>query len=743
MSKSADRLYELLPAIHRIRDAERGYPLKELLRVIAEQVNAVEENVDQLYDDWFIETASDWVAPYIADLVGYEPVHAAGDPAVAGQALNRILIPRREVANTVRFRRRRGTLAVLEELAAAVANWPARAVEFYRLLCWTQNLNHQQSDGYRARVGSLRNANELDKIGTPFDPFARTVDVRRISSRRSPGRYSIPNIGLFVWRLKAYSVTGAPAYCLDAGQNQYTFSVLGNDAPLFNRPEPESSPAGIANERNLPTRIRRRGLEADKEQYYGAEASFSIRADWNGFGMDSDIPAASVISADLTDWRYVPSTGYVAVDPVLGRIAFPPNQLPEGHVRVSYHYGFSADMGGGEYDRSRFAPAEHVIYTVGAGGGHEKIGDALRQWREDQPEKAVIEILDSAAYVEQIQITLAENQYLQLRAANRTRPLIRLLDWQTDRPDALTVKMSAGSQFVLDGLLIAGRGVSVVGGQGLKTKSEKEELVQKHTGVADENPRNPVCPAELVIRHCTLVPGWGLSSACQPASPNKESILLRNVRAQVRIESSIVGPIQVVEDEVQNDPIPVVIADSIIDAMDGEREALIGPGARHAHVDLTVRRSTVFGIVQVHAISLAENSIFNHCLHVARRQIGCMRFCYVPPGCRTPKRFRCQPDLVEERVRDDLAGVAPEVIKAEQAREAERVRPRYTDRFYGRPAYCQLASYCADEIKRGADDASEMGVFHDLFQPQRMANLRARLESYTPSAMDSGVILAN
>src|SRR3569623_2498654 len=49
MSTAADRLYELLPAIHRIRDAERGYPLRELMALIAEQVAAMEENLEQLY----------------------------------------------------------------------------------------------------------------------------------------------------------------------------------------------------------------------------------------------------------------------------------------------------------------------------------------------------------------------------------------------------------------------------------------------------------------------------------------------------------------------------------------------------------------------------------------------------------------------------------------------------------------------------------------------------------------------
>src|SRR5262245_59511740 len=109
MSNSPDRLYELLPAIYRLRDTEHGYPLRDLLRVVAEQVNAAEEDINQLYDNWFIETAQDWVVPYIADLVGYTPVNAAGDPRASSPAENRILIPRREVANTIGYRRRRGT----------------------------------------------------------------------------------------------------------------------------------------------------------------------------------------------------------------------------------------------------------------------------------------------------------------------------------------------------------------------------------------------------------------------------------------------------------------------------------------------------------------------------------------------------------------------------------------------------------------------------------------------------------
>ncbi len=51
-----DRLYDLLPVIYRQRDTELGSPLRSLLQVIAEQVNVVEDDIAQLYENWFIET---------------------------------------------------------------------------------------------------------------------------------------------------------------------------------------------------------------------------------------------------------------------------------------------------------------------------------------------------------------------------------------------------------------------------------------------------------------------------------------------------------------------------------------------------------------------------------------------------------------------------------------------------------------------------------------------------------------
>jgi len=722
----ADRLYALLPTVHRMRDADQGYPLQALLRVIAEQVNVVEDDIAQLYDNWFIETAQDWAVPYIGDLVGHVPLAEAGLPADAPACENpRVLVPRREVANTIRNRRAKGTLALLEQLAHDVAGWSARAVECFKLLVRDQNINHLYPE--RHRLVDLREMDALDRLGGPFESIAHSVDLRRIDSHRSTGLFNIPSVGVYVWRLLSLPVTDTPACCIEeVGPHCFTFSVLGQDAPLFVAPQPETDPSHIAEELNLPAAIRRHAFDANPGAFYGEGLSLSIRAEgWAGAPGSAIVPLAQIVPADLSGWTYVPRANQVAVDPVLGRIAFPPSQLPRKGVRVSYRYGQPAAIGGGEYERPLLAPAgPYKLYRVGEGDEFEfhRIADALAQWQKDRPDDAVIELGSSAVFVEPLSVTLADGQSLQLRAAQRTRPVLRLIDWQTDLPDALTITLGERSRISLDGLLVTGRPLRV-------------------QGRADGYASADVCGARVAIRHCTLVPGWAIDCDCEPRRPAEPSLEISGLRAAVSVEHSIVGTIRVSEDQVGVDPIPLSISDSIVDATGHDMQAIGAPGDGIAHVQLTVSDTTVFGIVDVRAITLAENCIFTGCVNVARRQIGCMRFCYVPCRCRTPLRYRCQPDGAIADVRHRITDA--DRLYAEILSEQLRLRPQFTSEHYGTPGYAQLGVHCAAEIVRGADDDSEMGVYHDLFQPQRAANLRARLAQFTPAGMHVGLLFAN
>jgi len=145
-------LIKLLPLVHRQRDADasRAGVLAALIEVLGEQGDVVAADLGQLYDDWFIETCADWVVPYIGDLLGVRLLHPVGPGAGRARAL---------VANTLDYRRRKGTVAGLEQLAYDVTGWPVAAEEYFTRLGATQYLAHPRPAHVQAP--DLRRAADL------------------------------------------------------------------------------------------------------------------------------------------------------------------------------------------------------------------------------------------------------------------------------------------------------------------------------------------------------------------------------------------------------------------------------------------------------------------------------------------------------------------------------------------------------------------------------------------------------
>jgi len=266
MSATSGRLYSLLPALHRIRDHAQGEPLRALVEVVQAELDRVDEDVARLYDNWFIETCDEWVVPYIGDLLRVRPIH----PVEAARVTTRAY-----VANTLAYRRRKGTAVVLEQLARDTTGWPAKAVEFFTRLLTTQHMNHVRMTP--AAAPEIRDAEAAELTSTPFDRFAHTLDVRRIAPRR--GRYNIPNVGLFLWRLQSHPVgrtdNGSTPSDLSTARElvqpdvparvYYTFNPLGLDAPLFNDPQVEETITHAAEEENVPGPVRRLSLHEELE----------------------------------------------------------------------------------------------------------------------------------------------------------------------------------------------------------------------------------------------------------------------------------------------------------------------------------------------------------------------------------------------------------------------------------------------------------------------------------------------
>lgn len=729
-----ERLYELLPAIYRIRDAEGGEPLHALLTIMGDELARIEDDIAGLYDDWFIETCAEWVVPYIGDLLGVRGLHQLTEVDDFSQ--------RAYVANTLRYRRRKGTAPVLEQLARDVTGWPARAVEFFERLATTQHLNHVRL--HSPATASLRHAATLELTGGALETVNHTAEVRNIVPGR--GRYNIPNVGLFLWRLQPYFIQGVtPQPVADPPDGRYRFSPLGNDIPLFNRPRTETEIVHLAEESDLPGMLRRRALYDDLEAlrlgeatqkpvasaYLDASPALQVLVP-DAQGKLTPIPAAEMLICHLedipgeVDWRRPPATKTyagqtlpirVAVDPHNGRIAFPTGVVPT-NLAVSYTYGFAADIGGGPYTR-----LETLAFDTGAGvfsatvaqrggGDHTQLADAIAAWAGATEPAGVITILDSATYAEAILIAMTPGRSLVIQAADGQRPLLRLQD-AGGAAQALIVTGADGDRtaLTLNGLWIEG-GVSVQTGS--------LELLR--------------------VLHCTLVPGWRIDADGAALLPAQPSILAMGPNPDFRVElvRTICGALHLAADSDG-----LTASDSIIDAFDPANVAYAAHNGTRAGPPATFSRCTVHGEVRARQFDLISESIILGRALAERRQVGCSRFSFLGEGSRAPRRHRCQPDLALAAYADARDKEVDDLTAAEQRMVTLTVTPTFTTTRFGRPAYMQLSASCPAAITTGAEDSGEMGAFHLVQQAQRFANLHNALEEYLPVGLEAGVFLGD
>jgi hypothetical protein len=729
---NGERLYGLLPAFYRNRDAEVGEPLRALCAILDTELQTVEAEIAGLYENWFIETCAEWVVPYIGDLLGTKPLNAV---AAAGFSA------RPYVARTFFYRRGKGTLTALTSLARDITGWPAHVVEYFGLLATTEYLNHLRSSP--GDTIDVRDARRLEALGGPFEGAPYTVDVRTVDAAR--GRYNLPNLGIAFWRLQAYPVVAVARALTGPADGRYHISPLGIETPLFNQPA-SIPPAGVPGPRDVPAPLRRRPLAAELEAlrqalvdgaapaltYFAPPATVALTI------AGTAIPPEQLLIADIEDdpahagdWLrpppskvYVPAAGGAPVnrpiaaslDPVRGRLAFPPGATPAGPVRVQYSDGFSGDTGGGPYDRAASLSdlfAATVTWQVAVGSGltavagstHSTLSAAVADWNASPSAFGVIAIVDSATYAEGLTGTAA------ITVPANCRLLIVAAQW----PQAGGGTHPTPAQLVPSGVRPHLLGDLNVAGTTAAAGTPLGELIIN--GLTIEGTVNVRAGdlGSLQLVHSTVVPAiTGITVAGGSAAGQDNATL------SVTLVRSVCGPIAFPADALESRGLNV--SDSIV-AGDAASPAITAPNATGS-----IAGTTVFGQASLAALA-ATNSIFTGALTVSRRQSGCIRFSYLAAGSQTPRRYRCQPDTA-------LAGVTD---SGAQANLVAQLTPRFSSSAFGRPDYAQLARDCAAEIATGADDGSEMGAFRFLQQPQRAANLAASLNEYLRFGLNAGI----
>lgn len=703
-------LYQLLPAVHRLRDADEGGPLEALVAVLAREGAVVEENIEQLFDNLFIETCDDWAAPYIGGTIGYRALYQIEGTDVGNRA---------EVANTIGYRRRKGTPAVLEALARDVTGWPAHVVEFFQTTTTCQHMNHIRPDHHAGP--DLHNPLTLEPLGRAFERISHTVDVRSIqqsTSRQSiGGKHNFLNIGLFLWRLIPMDHVRIPTAPVDA--RRYLFDPLGAPRQLVNLPQPEATITSISRPEHVPGDITRRALDATPALWYGPGRAFEIFVD------DVALPVIQIIACDLSDdgpgWNHAPHPAgalpLVRVDPELGRIAFPEDQ--DGDIRTSFRVGFPARIGSGQYNRAATLtrdPGQILIQCPTL--DHPTIQDAIDDVISTG---GIVEITNSDVHSGAIAIDASADTEVILRAQNGHRPILR-------PPATVVISGAENARITLDGMIMDGQDVSIA------------------PNAAGDSPKS------VTLRHVMLIPGLSFTAGGDPASPGAVSLSVSTTGVELEIDRSITGSIRMTQTT------NTTIRDSIVDAaalnarQSAQGLAIAGPaGDGDPAGSLTIIASTVLGRITARAFPLVSDSILHARapageapIRARRRQDGCMRFSFVPSGSVTPRRYRCQPQLaIDQSIAAAEAEQGGPITQIQRRLIATRVvrsmRPGFVAQSASHPAYVQLRLATPPEIRTGASDEGEMGAYHLLAAPQREANLRIRIEEYLRFGLEAGI----
>ena len=184
-----------MPAIYQEYDTKENSVLHEFLKIIGSQAAAIRQDIDSLFNNFFINSCDEWVIPYIADLIAAK--------VVPNSSLN----SRLDVQNTIRWRKVKGTQMGLVDLIRNTINANAKVKEAFRYCSSFSHLAFGATDiavNKPHNFVNLRDQDALSNIDTENDSMPHTIDVREPT--QTNGWYNIKNILTFMPQLNVYHI---------------------------------------------------------------------------------------------------------------------------------------------------------------------------------------------------------------------------------------------------------------------------------------------------------------------------------------------------------------------------------------------------------------------------------------------------------------------------------------------------------------------------------------------------------
>jgi hypothetical protein len=718
----ANKLWSLLPAVYRAEDTDifsTNGPLREMVNRIGAQAAILRRSIDRTWEDQSIETCDDWLIPYIGDLLA---TNLVANLDSRGQRL--------DVANTIYYRRRKGTVGILEQIAYNITGWNAKVVEFFRRMGRTRHgldpaigvapalqlaegllgpLTHTRIGGF----ANLRNVDGASKAHTAFDEFYYTADFRL--GQGQVGWHNIPRLGVFLWRLRSFGAGPTTPVPVAGCEGWFTFDPTGRDIPLFAQASRTTEYYGnnwvTPAEAQLPTPISQALLDANEKLAPSTATPPIFPLYPNSLAVfDTPTPAPEGDALPVASLKIRPARGRFEY------IGSPPIGSPPAGLWVQCFYGFSSAIGAGPYDRRPgLTPPPTPNPLVSLSGGAPLAGAP--------PSSGTLQLGDSLTYRGFDDITVKGQ--LTVLSANEERPLIRFArDKHGNRP-AWTLTGKTGSCLVLEGLFISGADIFLAGDF-----------------------------ASVTLTCCTLDPGSAASAAAAGSPPAGFSLAADGAElaptilwidgtvGTLTVQRSITGPILT---SGQGTVETLSIGDSIIQAIPHSTPHLYSlqpetspPGAVSealpadtaldvADAEISLSRCTVMGAINAHWLDASE-CILQDIATVDDVQQGCVRFSAWAAGSLLPRKY--------------------------ESVQIPAGAPLFTSTGFGQPGYAQLLQTADDAIlpattatgapqntiSAGAEDGSEMGAFAREQNPIKERSLLIKYQEYMPAGLVPVVI---
>ena len=233
LRRTAALLYEHLPGQYTVRDAQaklhnpsREAELETFIRFLAVPLATVRQSVEELYGDFFVDSAGEDVLPLLAESIGLSLVFRNSDAN------------RRDIRGAVRRRRRKGTPSMLQDMARELSDRLVSTQEGWKHIQMAQDLNVLR---LKRVTPDLRPASVAEKIAGPLEDIAKSCDARPITEYS--GRIHPKHMSHWLFPSQFYPLPGASvhgnrnfkrAFCLDrkvsktSVRNQFPDFAAGN-----------------------------------------------------------------------------------------------------------------------------------------------------------------------------------------------------------------------------------------------------------------------------------------------------------------------------------------------------------------------------------------------------------------------------------------------------------------------------------------------------------------------------------